>query len=281
MALSKNALLAAVSATALIGSAPVWAADTKASTTSVKVETVAQVKAEDLIGKDIKNLRGDDVGEIESVIIDRSGKVAGVIVGIGGFLGLGERHVAMDWNELLIRENGGIIQTNMTKADLERMPEYKYGKPENRRKAFVDNTYLENRDKAANTTMADKQQDDKTMAGKPRTEKQMAKAEWVSTKELRTSKLIGVNVVNAKGETIGEVEDVILSDNRPQLVLSVGEFLGMGGHYVKVDLAKAKIQRQPDDIDDLRVSVPMSKKQLEAEPKFDLGQWEKRKASAK
>ncbi len=51
------------------------------------------------------------------------------------------------------------------------------------------------------------------------------------------SNLIGREVLNPQGETIGEVEDLILSSDRglDGVVISVGEFLGMGGKTVAVD----------------------------------------------
>jgi hypothetical protein len=100
-----------------------------------------------------------------------------------------------------------------------------------------------------------------------------SKAEWVAAKGLRVSKLVGADVVNSQGDTIGKVEDLVMVDGQTQLILSVGEFLGMGGHNVAFDLDKAKIYQERDDADDLRVSVAMNKEQLKAMPKFDFDGW--------
>lgn len=52
----------------------------------------------------------------------------------------------------------------------------------------------------------------------------------------RTSKVVGSSVVNEANETVGSVDDLIVtpSDQVPFAVLSVGGFLGMGTHYVVV-----------------------------------------------
>ena len=52
----------------------------------------------------------------------------------------------------------------------------------------------------------------------------------------RASKVIGSNVVNDAGETIGEIDDVLVSSDgkKPYAVLSIGGFLGMGTHLVVV-----------------------------------------------
>jgi sporulation protein YlmC with PRC-barrel domain len=52
----------------------------------------------------------------------------------------------------------------------------------------------------------------------------------------RASKVIGSNVVNDAGETIGTINDLLVSDDgkKPYAVLSIGGFLGMGTHLVVV-----------------------------------------------
>ena len=49
--------------------------------------------ANKLIGRNIKNAQDETIGEVDSVYIDKDGKVDSVIVGVGGFLGMGEREV--------------------------------------------------------------------------------------------------------------------------------------------------------------------------------------------
>lgn len=55
-------------------------------------------RASKLIGVDVYNEQNEKLGDIDELIVDRSGKVAGVVIGVGGFLGLGQRDifVAMD-----------------------------------------------------------------------------------------------------------------------------------------------------------------------------------------
>jgi PRC-barrel domain len=52
----------------------------------------------------------------------------------------------------------------------------------------------------------------------------------------RATKVIGTSVVNDANETIGKVDDLLVSPNgkEPYAVLSVGGFLGMGSHLVVV-----------------------------------------------
>jgi len=52
----------------------------------------------------------------------------------------------------------------------------------------------------------------------------------------RASKVIGSSVVNDANETIGKIDDVLVSSDgkQPYAVLSIGGFLGMGTHLVVV-----------------------------------------------
>ena len=52
----------------------------------------------------------------------------------------------------------------------------------------------------------------------------------------RSSKVVGSSVVNDANETIGKIDDLLVSPDgkRPFVVLSIGGFLGMGAHLVVV-----------------------------------------------
>ena len=72
----------------------------------------------------------DDVGEIGDLVIGADGSLQAVVLDIGGFLGLGERHVAVDWSALrAVREdddpNEIFWTVNATEEALQNAPEYK------------------------------------------------------------------------------------------------------------------------------------------------------------
>jgi sporulation protein YlmC with PRC-barrel domain len=92
-----------------------------------------QLSANDLLNKTVKNGSNESVGDINDVRIDRNGKIAAVIVGVGGFLGLGEKDVALPYDQLsFARDADGalVITANVTKESLQSAPEWK--KPEDR-----------------------------------------------------------------------------------------------------------------------------------------------------
>jgi sporulation protein YlmC with PRC-barrel domain len=56
--------------------------------------------AQALIGRDVVNRAGEDLGEINNVIINESGEVVAITIGVGGFLGLGEKDVGVPFDAL-------------------------------------------------------------------------------------------------------------------------------------------------------------------------------------
>ena len=76
-----------------------------------------------LIGRDLITSRGENIGEVENVIVNYDGQVEKVIVDVGGFLGLGEKTVAISLDSLrLSKWNEAVYQG--TEEDLEQMQEY-------------------------------------------------------------------------------------------------------------------------------------------------------------
>ena len=70
---------------------------------------------------------GDDerIGSIERVMIDKiSGKVAYVVLGFGGFLGIGDDHYPLPWQSLKYDTNLGGYVTGITESQLKGAPKY-------------------------------------------------------------------------------------------------------------------------------------------------------------
>jgi sporulation protein YlmC with PRC-barrel domain len=69
------------------------------------------------------------IGEIMDVLVDREGKIAALIVGAGGFLGLGEKDVAVPFNAVQVtskNNNKWYLVMNTTKDALKNAKGFKY-----------------------------------------------------------------------------------------------------------------------------------------------------------
>lgn len=70
---------------------------------AVPVEQLQQpLRAEQIIGSDLRNMRDEDLGDIEDVVVGQDGNIRYVIVQSGGFLGIGEDEVPVPWSDLRV-----------------------------------------------------------------------------------------------------------------------------------------------------------------------------------
>ena len=88
----------------------------------------SEVAASDLLNQKVKNSASETVGDINDLSIGSDGKIAAVIIGLGGFLGMGEKNVSLPYDELnFSRDANGylIVTVNATRDSLQAAPEWK------------------------------------------------------------------------------------------------------------------------------------------------------------
>ena len=142
----KRIFAAALAASALL-TAPL-AAQTGKFITQEKTD---QWRASKLVGVNVYNQNNDKIGDIREVIVDKSGKADAVVIGVGGFLGIGQKDVAVSfgdlkWSDQPVRDktantpdNSNRSATtnkarsypdhallNMSRDDLKNAPDFKY-----------------------------------------------------------------------------------------------------------------------------------------------------------
>ena len=147
-----------------------------------------------------------------------------VVLGVGGFLGIGEREVRVAWRDLKISDNGDKVTVDMNTDQLKAQPAYRYADAKYRGNVFSD-TGVQPRDRAVVNT-ADRSTRPTVSTGDFNAEGQMS-----------ANAVIGASVKNASNDTVGTVEDAYLNKDGTikKLVVSVGGFLGMGTKNVAVD----------------------------------------------
>jgi len=75
-------------------------ATTTTTTNWMTQETAGQWRASKMMGLNVYNNDNEKIGDIAELIIDRNGKLEGIVVGAGGFLGMGERDVAVPYDQI-------------------------------------------------------------------------------------------------------------------------------------------------------------------------------------
>ena len=83
--------------------------------------------ASDLIGKSVVNAQDESIGEINDLVTDQSGKIVAVLIGTGGFLGIGEKDVGVRFEDLKLArdENNDVkVIANLSQETLASAPDY-------------------------------------------------------------------------------------------------------------------------------------------------------------
>ncbi len=85
--------------------------------------------AETLIGNDVYNHKGEDLGEIKEIMLNvRTGKVGYAVLSFGGFLGMGEKFFAVPWTALTLDTENKRFVLNVEKDRLKNAPGFDKGK---------------------------------------------------------------------------------------------------------------------------------------------------------
>jgi sporulation protein YlmC with PRC-barrel domain len=245
--------------------------------------------ATNLIGENVYNSSADDatsIGDVNDIVIGADGAVSQVIVGVGGFLGIGEKDVAIDYKSAELAERNGDrwLVVKMSKEELESAP------------AFDRTPYAVKTQETAMapppapsaTTPTPATQDsaqapaatEQDTAAAPTSEQPAADPQTtaaidksmltpVPETDLSAEKLNGTTVYGADEANIGEIGDVILTtDGKVEaVVLDVGGFLGVGEKPVAVSMENLAFMADKDGNQYLYTTF--TKEQLEAHPAYD------------
>jgi PRC-barrel domain protein len=87
---------------------------------------------EGVLGKEIRGSADENMGRIVNVVVDRNAQPRAAVIDFGGFLGIGSRKLAVDWNLLRFGPAGdgrGRITVELTADEVRTAPEYKEGRP--------------------------------------------------------------------------------------------------------------------------------------------------------
>jgi len=97
-----------------------------------------ELKTEELTGTTVYGANDDNIGEISDIVLSQDGKVDAVIIDVGGFLGIGEKPVAVGFDKLSFmtdKDGSKYLYTTFTKEQLDAQTAYDKG------------SYTEQRDK--------------------------------------------------------------------------------------------------------------------------------------
>jgi sporulation protein YlmC with PRC-barrel domain len=91
-----------------------------------------QQDVQSILGRQVLSSAGEDMGRVIDIVVDRAGQVRAAVIDFGGFLGLGNRKVAIDWGALRFAPTGSKsdrITVELTRDQVKAATEYRDGRP--------------------------------------------------------------------------------------------------------------------------------------------------------
>jgi uncharacterized protein YjbJ (UPF0337 family)/sporulation protein YlmC with PRC-barrel domain len=85
-----------------------------------------RMRASDILGMDVQNYNGDTIGEVDDLIVTGNEDVAQAVISVGGFLGIGDKLVAVPYSQLQISNDHEYVIYNATEDALKSQPEFTY-----------------------------------------------------------------------------------------------------------------------------------------------------------
>jgi sporulation protein YlmC with PRC-barrel domain len=104
-----------------MGSKDPGKAGSMGSTSSTAQQINGKSVKSDMMGEAVYNDNDDKVGSVKDVVLGSDGKVTNVVIGAGGFLGMGEHDVAVPFDKIT-RSNDKLILHGYTKDQLKALP---------------------------------------------------------------------------------------------------------------------------------------------------------------
>lgn len=223
-----------------------------------------EMKASAMIGESVYGSPAKDaeaIGEINELLVGENGAIDAVVIGVGGFLGVGEKEVAVSFKDLkwATDANGNrFLVLATTKDELNQAPAFQYAEAPAAKQDLQTTTTTA--DETATAPMA---ADRAAAERRDRATLQMTEATAISAGDLT-----GRAVYDAADNNVGEVNDVILGKDGKidAVVIDVGGFLGIGEKPVALAFEDLEFRRDGDGT--LYVYSKFSQAQLEAAPEY-------------
>lgn len=252
--------------------------------------------ASNLIGETVYDGVGNDaknIGDVNDVVIGPDGKVQSIVIGVGGFLGIGEKDVAVDYSTLKWAERTGdrwiVVET--TAEQLKAQPEFDEAPflptpavkvsdgapPPAATPAPADQTAaapapVDAAKPAEETAQAPAADEAKPAEAQDATNTAAVDKSTLKPLEvgaIKAEEFVGTTVYGADDANVGEIGDVILGADQKvdAVIMDVGGFLGMGEKPVAVGMDNLTFMT--DENGKRYLYTAFTKEQLDAAPAYD------------
>jgi sporulation protein YlmC with PRC-barrel domain len=205
-----------------------------------------------------------EIGYVKDIVLGSSGQISAVVLGIGGFLGAGEKDVAVAYPQIqwAVASDGSLRGAlNTTKDALAAAPDFK----------FPDGNVAPNTSSGAvqNTSSSVAATSTVSSSVPPAGDVDVSKLKPLDVATIKAEDLKGTDVISPTGEKLGDIDDFVLAaDGKVDAVIvEFGGFLGIGTKHVAVAYEGLKFMTDPGNERYLVVNV--TKDQLNRQPDYN------------
>ena len=210
------------------------------------------------------NADAAEIGYVKDLVLGASGQISAVVLGIGGFLGAGEKDVAVAYSQVqwTLASDGtlrGVLSS--TKDALAAAPDFK----------FPDYTAVAQASSSASMAQTSSAS---SMTAASSSAPQAGDVDMTTLKpldvaSLKAEDLKGTDVISPSGQKLGDIDDFVLTGDGKvdAVVVEFGGFLGIGTKHVAVAYQGLKFMVGPSNERYLVINV--TKDQLNAQPDYN------------
>jgi sporulation protein YlmC with PRC-barrel domain len=225
------------------------------------------LRASELVGARVRNAEGESLGEIEELVIpSRDQDDMLVVVSVGGLADIGDKLVALPYDDLRVSADGDTFYVDRTEEQLKAAPAFTHeGEPEAQARAQrqPERSAEPAPARAADPDRPRTEAPDRPRAAAPTTATAAKSANVVlDVFDYRASDLVGATVLDDRGESVGKIDDIVVSteDDKLHAVLAIGGFAGFGAKLISMPFDDLQIT---SDGDNAQVRIAMTGEQLE------------------
>ncbi len=93
----------------------------------ISQQQAGEVLATAMIGLNVHSAAEENIGSVNDLVVGPNGNVTGAVIGVGGFLGIGEKNVAISYDDMRLESEDDevVVRLAATKAELEAAPDYR------------------------------------------------------------------------------------------------------------------------------------------------------------
>jgi sporulation protein YlmC with PRC-barrel domain len=226
-------------AAALLVMGMFWLSEISEAKGEAKNSNEGTWRASWIIDHSVLNGQGQELGEVDDLIMRKNGRIKKAILAVGGFLGIGDKDVAVAFRSL--RMEKGEVSYSATKDQLEKYPRFSY-----REEGLYGHYYFCYRPYALGALPAyphgeyQRHYPPRPYLVPPPQEREI----FPEREMMRVSPILGTMVLNYEGIQIGKVDDLLIdagNDKAERVILSVTRDLDLGDKRVSLPFKNLEI----------------------------------------